>query len=279
MTKLINVPDRIPSPLYKKIYAGFAPIIEPFMGIEYVNSLYEKNKHVVELFAESAKPDYFDYLLRVLEARVVFDETELARIPQTGTVIIAANHPFGAVDGISMASLVLKRRHDMRLMSTHFLELIPGLKPWLCSVDPFETPHANKLNISGMKRAYAWLNAGGCIASFPSGTVSHYTFKRGRVEDPDWHPNLARLARKTQATVVPIFFEGHNSWLSQIAGLIYPPLRTALLGRELKKHDKVIKAVIGEPILPVSFEAYPSDRALSAFIRGRCYELSCQHRN
>lgn len=273
MTKLVDVSDMLPSPLYKKIYALCAPAIEHFMGIDYINKLYAKNQRSVEAYCLSAEPDYFDYLLNVLEARVIIDAAQLARIPETGTVIIAANHPFGAVDGITMASLVLRRRHDMRLMSNHFLELIPGLKPWLCSVDPFETPHAKKLNITGMKLAYAWLNAGGCIASFPSGTVSHFTLAHRRIEDPDWHPNLARLARKTQATVVPIFFEGHNSWLSQIAGLIHPALRTALLGRELKKHDKVIKAVIGEPILPASFEAYPSDRALSAFIRERCYDL------
>lgn len=273
MTKLINVPDLIPAPFYKKLYGACAPAVERFMGIEYINRLYETHQDTVKGYCEAPKPDYFDYLLNVLEARVFVDAAQLARIPETGTVIIAANHPFGAIDGIAMASLVLKRRHDMRLMSTHFLELIPGLKPWLCSVDPFETPYANKLNISGMKRAYAWLNAGGCIASFPSGTVSHYTFKKGRVEDPDWHPNLARLARKTQAIVVPIFFEGHNSWLSQIAGLVNSKLRTALLGRELKKHNKVINAIIGEPILPAAFEAYPSDRALSAFIRSQCYDL------
>lgn len=273
MNKLIDVGSFISSRLYRRLYQGVAPVVESFLGIDYVNQLYVKHYSSISEFIEHPNPAYFEYLISSLNLKVIVDKIQLSRIPSTGTVIIAANHPFGAVDGIALASLVLQRRHDMRLMSNHFLELIPGLKPWLCAVDPFETVNAKKLNITGMKLAYAWLNAGGCIASFPSGTVSHYTFAKRRIEDPDWHPNLARLARKTHATIVPIFFEGHNSWFSQIAGLIHPTLRTALLGRELKNHRSDIKAIIGEPIAPSEFEPYTNDRALSSFIRGRCYDL------
>ena len=52
--------------------------------------------------------------------------------------------------------------------------------------------------------------------------------------DPRWRSFTARMVKKSQAAVVPIFFDGRNSRLFQMAGHLHSNLRLALLIREFQ---------------------------------------------
>jgi putative hemolysin len=76
--------------------------------------------------------------------------------------------------------------------------------------------------------------------------------------------------------VVPIFFEGANSRLFQVASHMHVTLRMALLIKEFKRRtDEPVNVVIGEPIDPGELAAYATDqKAMMDFLRARTYALS-----
>ena len=157
-----------------------------------------------------------------------------AAIPETGPLIVAANHPTGALDGLVVSELVRRVRPDVRVLANRLLARIPELRESCFFVDPFGGPDAAARSRAGLRAAHLWLREGGALVMFPSGEVA------GNGER-EWHDALGRLALATRARVLPVLLEGRNSSLFYAAGRVHPLLRTALLGRELlnKRGTKV----------------------------------------
>jgi putative hemolysin len=155
-----------------------------------------------------------------------------AQIPTTGPVIVAANHPRGALDGLVLAALVRRVRPDARLLANFVLSRIPEMRSLCFFVDPFNGPRAEARSLGGLRAAHLWLRRGGALIMFPAGEVAHHRTEHGTAEQP-WSNTLGRLASTTRAAIVPAFIEGENSRLFYAAGRVHPLLRTALLPREL----------------------------------------------
>lgn len=180
----------------------------------------------------------------------VSDE-DMARIPKEGPLIVVANHPFGGLEGLIMAKILLAARPDVKIMANFLLRRVPELDELFIHVDPFGQADSSGANIRPLKESLAFLKSGGALGVFPSGEVSHVKVhdRRLSVSDPAWSPTVARLARRTGATVLPMFFQGRNSLLFQAMGLLHPRLRTALLPREFaNKGGRRVEARIGNPV-------------------------------
>lgn len=201
----------------------------------------------------SARPPaderFCDRVLRSLGVDVRFSTDDLRAIPTCGPLLVVANHPFGALDGLILTSLLQRVRPDVRFLANHLLARIPEMRETCLFVDPFGGPTAAIRNRAAMKSAVRWVAGGGALGVFPAGEVSHFTWASRCITDPPWSDSVARLALRTGATVVPIYFDGQNSRLFQILGLIHPRLRTALLPRELLRlRGKTIRVEVGTPI-------------------------------
>jgi putative hemolysin len=197
------------------------------------------------------------------------------KIPASGPVIIVANHPFGAAEGVVLGDLLTRVRPDARLMGNHLLHRVPELRPWIIPVDPFGGAGAVRNNVGPLKTCLRWLKEGGALGVFPAGAVSHLHVREKRVIDPPWHASIAALARRSGATVVPVFFEGRNSVLFQLAGLVHARLRTALIPSELLKRSASRVAVrIGRPISPDKLAVHEDDATLISYLRWKTYMLS-----
>lgn len=227
--------------------------------------------------AVSAKSDS-PFLFRALDAigaRVDVADEDLEHIPRSGPTIIVANHPYGALDGLIAGALAMRRRADVRIIANEWLYKIPEMQSLVLSVDVFaQRVHGNA---STLRAAIKHLNAGGLLIIFPAGVVSHWQPAARAVVDPPWNRLAATLARRTGAAVVPMHFAGGNSWLFQLAGMINANLRTALLPRELlqKKSSKVVVR-IGRKVSRQTIESFPSDEALTGWLRLRTYDLESQ---
>ena len=94
--------------------------------------------------------------------------------------------------------------------------------------------------------------------------------------DPSWRTFTAKMIVKSGATVVPIFYEGHNSRLFQIASHLHSTLRLGMLIREFKSRiNSSVRVVVGDPIPADKIAAYRSDpKAMMDFLRKATYELS-----
>lgn len=217
---------------------------------------------------------FFEAVLEALNVRYHVLDSDLARLPATGPVVVVANHPFGGIEGVILTSMLRSVRPDAKVMANHLLGCIPEAHDYFILVDPFEHPDSPRANLRPMRAALRLLAQGGAIGIFPAGEVAHWQAGRRVVTDPAWKTTVARLARAGEATVVPVYFDGRNGALFQMAGFVHPRLRTAMLPHEfLNKRNREIEVRIGHPI-PWSKLKALDDAALTAHLRRRTYLLA-----
>jgi putative hemolysin len=210
-------------------------------------------------------------ILSVLNIEYDLSDEDAAKIPASGPVVVVANHPFGAMDAVILGDILSSVRPDARLLGNGWPAAVPEIRDLMIPSDPGE---GGRPGLTAIKRCLLWLRGNGVLGVFPSGGVSHLQMRQAQVSDPPWHPVVAALVRRTGATVVPLFFEGRNSMVFQLAGLIHPALRTALLPKELLRRSNSKVAVrIGRPIGPDKIGRYPDDATLIEYLRWKTYLL------
>ncbi len=272
---IVTAPVQTPFSLAKpaagrlgRLYRRAAGSLERLLAIDQVNALYALAR---------GDGDWTDFLRRVLDRLNVsyrLPRIDLQRIPATGPVIVVANHPFGALDGIVLAAVLSSVRPDVKIMANHILGRIPELRNLFVLVDPFGGDAAARDNVRSIRQSIHLLEGGGMLGVFPAGEVSHANLRRWTVTDPPWSSTVARLVRKTKATVLPVYFDGQNSLLFQIMGLVHPRLRTAMLARELfRQQHRRIDLRIGSPVPFSRLDSFDDDTQLTAYLRHRTYAL------
>lgn len=233
-----------------------------------------------ELYDAAATGDVAGFADRLLASLGVHLDVgpDTVAIPREGPLIVVANHPFGAVEGLALISLMQSIRSDVRVLANHLLGAIPEVRDLSFLVDPFATQGSVRSNIRGIAGAMRWVRQGGALIVFPAGEVSHK--RPGRpIEDPEWSANMARLVRGTGAAVTPIFIHGHNGPLFQAAGLVHPRLRTLLLPRELtNKRGATIRLEVGSTIQPERLASIDGDAEMMRYLRDRTYLLRGRER-
>ena len=188
--------------------------------------------------------------------------------------ISVANHPFGVLDGAILTVLLTRVRHDVKVMTNFLLGDVPELQQHCIFIDPFETDRPIDSNRRALKECLTWLQRGGMLAIFPAGEVSHLQVPEAKIADPAWNNTAVRLARRTKASVLPVFFCGHNSIGFQILGMLHPRLRTTLLLQEfLQQEGKTIEVRVGTGISSHCIAGINDDREATAYLRWRTYLL------
>jgi len=197
-------------------------------------------------------------------------------IPAEGPLVVVANHPFGILDGLIMGYLLSARRGDFRILANDVFQDAPDIEPIILPICFDETKEAIKLNLETRAEAQRFLKTGGAIGIFPGGTVSTAAKPFHRAFDPGWRRFTARMISKSNATVVPVFFDGQNSRLFQLASHIHNNLRLALLLKEFRSRaDKPVKIAIGDAISPETIAAFSGDaQGMMDFLRNKTYGLS-----
>src|SRR6185437_9577476 len=198
---------------------------------------------------------FFDAAMRRLELRIVANEDALARWPKTGPLVVVANHPFAALDGLIICHLVSKVRSDFRVLTNSVLHRAEEVRTFLLPVDFADTQAALQTNLRTRAEAKLHLTKGGCLIVFPAGGVS--------TTPSLWH---------SRAVDAPVFFAGQNSRLFQLASHVSMTLRLSLLFKEI--HDRIGTAVhvrVGDVI---ACDTLPSERQLfMRALRERTYAL------
>jgi putative hemolysin len=224
-----------------------------------------------------AQQSFFKAIATGLDLDIRYDEAQLARIPRSGSLVVVANHPFGALDGIVLSRLIEEVRSDFLVLINSVLLRVPELSPRMLPVDFSGTREATQTNLRTRAKAREHLASGGAIVVFPSGTVATSPDRlglRAAVEVP-WQPFAAQLIQRARTDVVPVFFPGQNSWLFQVASHISVTLRMALLFREVKNRiGTSLPVVIGDPIPFAALEQIADRQALADHLRRVTYSLA-----
>lgn len=242
--------------------------LSKLLKLEYLDQFYTETR-------ESAQGlGFVGEVLSRLKISVDISPEDLARIPKQGPVVAVANHPFGMAEAIAATWLLAQHRPDFRVLANDMLGALPEVRPFLIMVDPFGGESANRTNRRGLREALQWLEKGGMLLIFPAGEVSHMHFRHPGIHDPDWHRTAAALIKHTGAAALPFYFEGANSALFQIAGMVHPRLRTALLPRELlNKQGQVLSMRVGHPVAASRFKAL-DDESATELMRRKTYWLA-----
>jgi putative hemolysin len=251
---------------------GLIRLVERATGQPKLKRLYIENQRY-------PRPDesFFGAAVRKLALDVSYDAAALARIPETGPVVVVANHPYGVLDGIVISWLVEKVRRDFVVLTHAALARAPEVRDHILPIDFTGTPEATRINLESRAAARALLERGGAVVVFPAGGVSTAPDRLGRrpAVDARWQPFIAALIQRAQATVVPIWFGGQNSRLFQIASHVSATLRLSLIFHEVKARIGTrLPVVVGAPIPFATLESIRDRQALSDHLCDLTYALA-----
>lgn len=253
-----------------KLVKLFAPIIDRVLSLKQLGDLYQKN--TAKNFENPL--DFVKAIHQTLNVKYDVALGSLDKIPKTGPLVVVANHPFGGIEATLLLELLSAVRPDVKFMANYLLGKIPQTKDFCIYVDPFGQTNSSKANLKPLKETISWVKKGGALCIFPSGTVSHFHWKRKEVCDPAWSPTISRIIRSSGAVALPVFFPGRNDLFFQLMGMIHPLLRTTLLARELyNKRNKEIRIKIGNVIPNEKLQTFASDEDMIAYLRLRTYIL------
>ena len=235
--------------------------------IDELNDLYD-------MVCEAPGLSCIDELFRQLDLEVEIDEKLLDNIPRTGAFIVVANHPFGALDGLTLLHAIAKVRPDFKVMANFLLQNVEPIKDYFVSVNPFEGRKEAYSNVTGLKAVMQHLEQGHALGLFPAGEVSTFQGDLRTIADRKWANSAVKIIRNANVPVVPVFFDGTNSRIFHFLGLINPNLRTLALPSEmLKKRGKVIRLKIGKPIQAKDMDMFSNIDQYGRYLRAKTYAL------
>lgn len=243
--------------------------LEKAIGLQYLAKKYNSLPYV-----ESAEEFIFHTFKEFgVSYEISYGKTE--NLPETGPVMVVANHPTGGLEGMILIDLLTKRRKDIKIMANGFLGRIPEIRNIFLTVNPYGTKHAKKENIAPLKEAVKWLKDGGVLVVFPAGDVSSFQPGQMRISDGIWEKSIIRLAEIGEANILPIYINGRNSLTFYMASLAHPFLKTLLLPRQLiNQKKKRFSISIGNLIPLKKLEKYLTDQTKMDYLKMKTYMLA-----
>ncbi len=181
----------------------------------------------------------------------------LEHLPETGRVVIVANHPTGIGDGVAVYDALKTRRPDIVFYANadahrvcrRFDEVLIPVE-W---VEEKRSRERMRLTLAMTREA---MEAERALMVFPAGRLAMEDAE-GRLTDPPWMASAVSIARKYAAPIIPIHLTGPRSNLFHFFDKRWKEMRDITLFHELlNKKGRRFSLIIGAPI---DAEALPGD--------------------
>lgn len=235
-------------------------------GLKRLERFYSDIEHLHDLEFTAA-------VFRNLELDIEVTDADLENVPRTGGVVFVANHPYGAIDGLALVKVLGAVRPDLKVMANFLLRQLEPLRERFIGVNPFEQL-GSLSSFQGMRQALGHVKDGHALGVFPAGEVSSWHNDVKAVADPRWKAPVIKLVQHSGVPVVPVWFDGANSLVFQVLGMINPSLRTLALPTEmLRMRGRKVRMRIGKPIQPKELLAFSGAEQLARFLRAKTYAL------
>lgn len=221
-------------------------------------------------------PPFVKFLLEDFNIKLRIDnERVLDNLPE-GAFVTVSNHPFGALDGITLIHLIASRRPEYKVMVNMILNRITAMQPNFIAVDQTasDDPAKKAVSIQGIKKAIVQVRRGQPVGFFPAGAMSKVNW-RGQLVDRPWQPSVIRLIEQLKVPVIPIFFHGSNSFLFNFLGVVCWQLRTLRLPSEVwRKCNSTLHISVGDPIsVEEQMKHQGSVEEFGEFLKSQTYAL------
>ncbi|MFT2111161.1 lysophospholipid acyltransferase family protein [Marinomonas sp. 2405UD68-3] len=214
--------------------------------------------------------EFIDRVLNHFNFNYHTSQIDRRNIPATGRVIIIANHPLGALDGLALLRLVGEVRNDVKIIANDMLMHFDALKNLILPVDNL----SGKSNSKQLKNIIDSLRKEEAVIIFPAGEVSRLS--PTGIKDQHWNSNYLKLAQKTNSPLLPVYINGRNSLLFYTSSIIYRPLSTIQLAHEMfKQQNRRVPIQIGKPISIQELTKLPlSDKEKNKLVKRHLYRIA-----
>lgn len=241
-----------------------------FLSVDKVNGVHSRN-------CDTPGPEFVRRLLfDEFKVKLRIDNEQLLDNLPEGAFITVSNHPFGALDGITLIHLIASRRPQFKVMVNMVLNQISAMRPNFIAVDALASndPAKKKVSMQGIREVIKQVRAGNPVGFFPAGAVSKINI-RGELNDRQWQPSVVRLIEQLKVPVIPIFFHGSNSWWFNFLGVVSWQLRTLRLPAEVfRKCGKEIHVSVGDIISVEEQQLHQgSVEEFGEFLKSKTYQL------
>lgn len=240
--------------------------IEKIIHQEEVNAFFEKHTNSdVETFSKAVL-DEFNFQ---------FEITGLEHIPAAPQrVIFASNHPLGGMDALSIIHLLKDTRPDIKFVVNDLLMAVKALRSKFIGVNK-----VGRSAVASLQKVEEQFAEGTATFIFPAGLVSRKI--KSQIMDLEWKKTFISKAKKYHLPVIPVHIGGRLTnrfyWLSNVRKFlgIKANIEMFFLVDELfKQKDMKIAIVIGEPVLPETFDQSKNDKEWAGWIKEKAYNLA-----
>lgn len=285
MSETINSENASDSKPVKRTVLDVEDVIEMVPRLKGHEKLVEKALHWLRVdkvndvhsrgFDNPGAP-FVKFLLEDFNIKLRIDnEQVLDNLPE-GAFVTVSNHPFGALDGISLIHMMASRRPEYKVMVNMILNRLTAMRPNFIAVDQTasDDPEKKAVSIKGIKQAIVQVRRGNPIGFFPAGAVSKVNWK-GQLVDRPWQPSIIRLIGQLKVPVIPIYFHGSNSFMFNFLGVVCWQLRTLRLPSEVwRKCNTTLHVSVGDPIsVEEQMKHQGSIEEFADFLKSSTYEL------
>lgn len=185
----------------------------------------------------------------------IINSRQIKNIPQSGSLLVLANHPTGIADGLLILDTIMSIRTDVKLIVNSTTYPLGALKDYIIEAEiPLRNPkYADEIETSpknalAIKSALKWLEEGHCLVLFSNSEVDTERRIHRKFSENFWHPTAKKILVKYNGTTLPWAIRGRNSALFYQLSKINPSLKAALLPREgLKRRLRPVRSFIGKP--------------------------------
>lgn len=195
------------------------------------------------------------------------------KIPTSGPVIFAVNHPLGGMDALAIIKEIYPIRNDLKFVVNDLLLHLPNLKDLFTGVNKHGTN--SKTSLQSLNDLFASDRA---VFVFPSGLVSRK--RNGIVEDLEWKKTFITRSKKFNTPVIPIHIEGElTPFFYRLSNFrtnlkIKANIEMLYLVDELfKQKGKTLEIKIGDKISSETFDSSKTDLEWAQWVKKKAYAL------
>jgi putative hemolysin len=255
------------NPTLLKVLPGFI--------IRYIKRIVHQD-HVNDFISRHGEKQSYAFVDAIVEEfgiKVTFSGLE--NLPESGGVIVAANHPLGGLDAMALIQVLSKKRRDLKFIVNDILLSLKNLGDLFVGVNKH-----GKNSVETLNYIDTFYQGDGMVMIFPAGLVSRKQ-KGGLIRDLLWKKSFVVKAKKFDRSIVPVHIGGKNSkffynlamWRAKV-GIKANIEMLYLMDEMYHQSGNEINIKIGKPIPASTFSSKYTDQEWAEKIKNHLYLMN-----
>lgn len=263
--------------LYRLLPGFILSYLKRVIHQDEVNNFLERNEHNYD----------FDFIKATIEEFGIAEKVlHLENLPATGSPVLVANHPLGAMDFMTMMNAIGMKRKDVKALVNDILLNLHNLRNLFAGVNK-----VGKTSADALQEVESVFASSNLSITFPAGLVSRKQFPKGLfgkpvIEDLEWKKTFITRARKHKKNIIPVYIDAQNSnffysfalWRKRLG--IKANIEMLFLVDEMyKQRGKTISVIFGEEIPYEVLDKRFTDAQWAEKIKQHVYEMGKQKKS